>query len=81
MKILIALILSLMFTISLVKLVLLFWNEYPTILQHGFGADPTLPTVDQLLEQNNLTDYIQLFRDKGKYFIFILKTENEFNVI
>lgn len=66
MKILIALILSLMFTISLVKLVLLFWHEYPSLLQHGFRRDPALPTVDQWLEDNNFTDYRQLFHDKGK---------------
>ncbi|KNC33508.1 hypothetical protein FF38_05818 [Lucilia cuprina] len=66
MKILIALILSLMFTISLVKLVLLFWNEYPSLLLYGFRSDPALPTVDLWLEQNNLTDYIQLFQDKGQ---------------
>lgn len=67
MKVLTALILSLMFTISLVKLVLLLWTEYPTLLQHGFRSDPALPTVDIWLEQNNLTDYIQLFQDKGKW--------------
>ena len=67
MKVIVALILSLMFTVSLIKLVLLFWHEYPTLLLYGFGSDPALPTIDQWLEQNNLTDYKQLFRDKGKW--------------
>lgn len=84
MKVVVALILSFMFTVSLVKLVLLFWHEYPTLLLYGFSSDPTLPTIDEWLEQNNLTDYKQLFRDKGKrstmiIFLFHLFTvHNEF---
>uniref|UniRef100_A0A1A9VCC4 Uncharacterized protein n=1 Tax=Glossina austeni TaxID=7395 RepID=A0A1A9VCC4_GLOAU len=62
MKVLLSLILSLMFTVSLVNLVILIWSEYPTL----FGSDASLTTVNQWLEENNLTDYKQLFKDKEK---------------
>lgn len=66
MKVLVALGLSLMFTISLLKLTIICWHEFPTIVEYGFGADPALPTVTEWLEENNLTDYQDLFREKGK---------------
>uniref|UniRef100_A0A1B0C1N3 Uncharacterized protein n=1 Tax=Glossina palpalis gambiensis TaxID=67801 RepID=A0A1B0C1N3_9MUSC len=59
MKVLLSLILSLMFTVSLVNLVILIWSEYPM-----FGSDAPLTTVNQWLEENNLTEYKQLFKDK-----------------
>uniref|UniRef100_A0A1A9Z7Y7 Uncharacterized protein n=1 Tax=Glossina pallidipes TaxID=7398 RepID=A0A1A9Z7Y7_GLOPL len=61
MKVLLSLILSLMFTVSLVNLVILIWSEYPML----FGSDASLTTVNQWLEENNLTEYKQLFKDKG----------------
>lgn len=65
MKVLVALGLSLMFTISLLKLSIILWHEYPTLVEYGFGTD--LPTVDQWLEENNMTEYQELFRDNGKF--------------
>lgn len=69
LKVLIAVVLSAMFTISLLKLVLLVWHEYPMFLRYGFGADPSLPTVEQWLEENNFTQYKDLFLDKGNYYL------------
>lgn len=58
MKVIVAVVLSLMFTVSLVKIVLLIWNEY-----HHVSFDDG--NVDRWLEENNLTIYKNLFREKG----------------
>ena len=66
MKISIAIVLSLMFTVSLLKLVLFLWNAHPFWhFVQGIQEEP-LPTVDQWLEELNLTQYSELFRSKGK---------------
>ncbi|XP_030382842.1 apoptosis-resistant E3 ubiquitin protein ligase 1 isoform X4 [Scaptodrosophila lebanonensis] len=57
LKLLIAIFLSLMFTISLVKIVLLIWSSYP--------GEHSEPSVDEWLESENLAAYKKLFRDKG----------------
>ncbi|XP_055916662.1 apoptosis-resistant E3 ubiquitin protein ligase 1 isoform X2 [Eupeodes corollae] len=58
MKVTVAIVLSLMFTVSLVKIVLLIWNDYHI----AFDDDGN---VDLWLEENNLTIYKSLFREKG----------------
>lgn len=73
LKVLIAISLSVMFTVSLLKLVLLVWKEYPMIIRYGFSVDPSLPTVEQWLEENNFTEYKHLFLDKGKWKFFQIK--------
>lgn len=69
MKLLVALVLTLMFTVSLLKLVLLLWSTYPAWLYADIASpnDPT--TVDEWLEQQQLSQYKQLFRDKGKLLV------------
>lgn len=62
LKVLIAVVLSLMFTVSLVKIVLLIWSSHPAAPHSA----PPLPTVDEWLESENLASYKQLFRDKGE---------------
>ncbi|EDW45576.1 GM16846 [Drosophila sechellia] len=62
LKVLIAVVLSLMFTVSLVKIVLLIWSSRPAAPHSA----PPLPTVDEWLESENLASYKQLFRDKVK---------------
>ncbi|XP_021704031.1 apoptosis-resistant E3 ubiquitin protein ligase 1 isoform X1 [Aedes aegypti] len=77
-KILLAVVLSLTFTISLAKLVLYVWSEwfiensadyeilhgYPP-LRHGADGSRSGSLVDEWLEQNQLGKYRQLFRDRG----------------
>jgi len=63
LKVLIAVVLSLMFTVSLVKIVLLIWSSHPT----ASHTAPPLPSVDEWLESENLSSYKQLFRDKGEF--------------
>ncbi|XP_055858941.1 apoptosis-resistant E3 ubiquitin protein ligase 1 isoform X2 [Episyrphus balteatus] len=58
MKVIVAVVLSLMFTVSLVKIVLLIWNDYHV----SFDDDGN---VDLWLDENNLTIYKSLFREKG----------------
>ncbi|CAD6999984.1 unnamed protein product [Ceratitis capitata] len=65
MKLLVALVLTLMFTISLLKLVLLFWSTYPTWLYADITPPDEPTTVDEWLEQQQLAQYKQLFREKG----------------
>uniref|UniRef100_A0A0K8VHG6 HECT-type E3 ubiquitin transferase n=1 Tax=Bactrocera latifrons TaxID=174628 RepID=A0A0K8VHG6_BACLA len=65
MKLLVALVLTLMFTISLLKLVLLLWSSYPTWLYADIASPNEPNTVDEWLEQQQLSQYKQLFRDKG----------------
>lgn len=61
LKVLIAIVLSLMFTISLVKIVLLIWSSYPDWLHHYTRHEhPSSFTADEWLA------YKRLFRDKGK---------------
>ncbi|XP_037957944.1 apoptosis-resistant E3 ubiquitin protein ligase 1 isoform X2 [Teleopsis dalmanni] len=62
-KIYVAVVLSLMFTISLVKIVLLIWKIYPQ--WNRADQNNALQTVDQWLEENNLTAYKKLFVDIG----------------
>ena len=62
-KILVAIFLSLMFTISLGKLVICLWDDYYAV---NYGYTSSKADIDEWLEQNNLADYKQLFRDKGK---------------
>lgn len=64
MKVLVALGLSLMFTISLLKLTIIFWHTYPSLMEYGFGSD--LPSVDEWLDEQNLTDFKELFHKHGK---------------
>ncbi|KAH8413063.1 hypothetical protein KR009_007771, partial [Drosophila setifemur] len=52
-----------MFTVSLVKIVLLIWSSHPT----AHNTAPPLPTVDEWLDSENLSIYKQLFRDKGEF--------------
>ncbi|KAH8389421.1 hypothetical protein KR200_007911, partial [Drosophila serrata] len=52
-----------MFTVSLVKIVLLIWSSHPA---YAPRSDPTLPSVDEWLDSENLSTYKQLFRDKGE---------------
>ncbi|XP_064535519.1 apoptosis-resistant E3 ubiquitin protein ligase 1 isoform X4 [Drosophila montana] len=60
LKVLIAIVLSLMFTISLVKIVLLIWSSYPDWLHHYTRPEhPSSFTADEWLA------YKRLFRDKG----------------
>ncbi|XP_034670108.1 apoptosis-resistant E3 ubiquitin protein ligase 1 isoform X1 [Drosophila subobscura] len=66
LKVLVALILSLMFTVSLVKIVLLIWTSYPPAwLQRYTDTEPPLPTVEEWLDSEQLSGYKKLFRDKG----------------
>lgn len=79
-KILLAVVLSLTFTISLAKLVLYVWSEwfiensadyeilhgYPP-LRHGADGSRSGSLVDEWLEQNQLGKYRQLFRDRGEF--------------
>ncbi|XP_050076858.1 apoptosis-resistant E3 ubiquitin protein ligase 1 isoform X4 [Anopheles maculipalpis] len=61
-KILVAVVLSLTFTISLSKLVLCIWNGW----FNADAADYETPTiVDEWLDHNQLGKYKQLFRDRG----------------
>jgi len=61
LKVLIAIVLSLMFTVSLVKIVLLIWSSYPDWLHpHSTQESPSSFTADEWLA------YQQLLRDKGK---------------
>ncbi|KAH8249311.1 hypothetical protein KR032_008454 [Drosophila birchii] len=53
-----------MFTVSLVKIVLLIWSSHPTYAP----SETTLPSVDEWLDSENLSSYKQLFRDKGEFF-------------
>lgn len=53
MKILVAIILSLMFTISLVKIVLLVWDDWKNNDRNE---------VEKWLEKNNLGEYRHLFK-------------------
>ncbi|KAH8255513.1 hypothetical protein KR038_004897, partial [Drosophila bunnanda] len=53
-----------MFTVSLVKIVLLIWSS-PS---YAPRSEPTLPSVDEWLDSENLSTYKQLFRDKGECF-------------
>lgn len=69
MKLLVALVLTLMFTISLLKLVLLLWSTYPTWLYADIAPPNEPNTVDEWLEQQKLSQYKQLFRDKGKLLV------------
>ncbi|XP_023163866.1 apoptosis-resistant E3 ubiquitin protein ligase 1 isoform X4 [Drosophila hydei] len=60
LKVLIAIVLSLMFTISLVKIVLLIWSSYPDWLHlYTRHEHPSSFTADEWLA------YRRLFRDKG----------------
>lgn len=60
LKVLIAIVLSLMFTVSLVKIVLLIWSSYPDWLHpHSTQEPPSSFTADEWLA------YQQLLRDKG----------------
>jgi len=61
LKVLIAIVLSLMFTVSLVKIVLLIWSSYPDWLHpHSIHEPPSSFTADEWLA------YQHLLRDKGK---------------
>ncbi|XP_032592296.1 apoptosis-resistant E3 ubiquitin protein ligase 1 isoform X6 [Drosophila grimshawi] len=62
LKVLIAIVLSLMFTVSLVKIVLLIWSSYPDWLHrytHSHEEHPLSLTADEWLA------YKRLFRDQG----------------
>ncbi|KAH8240608.1 hypothetical protein KR026_001442 [Drosophila bipectinata] len=52
-----------MFTVSLVKIVLLIWSSLHPAARH---SPPPLPTVDEWLDSEQLSSYKQLFRDKGE---------------
>lgn len=64
-KITLAIVLSLMFTISLAKLVICLWEKID-YLNNGRGD------VDQWLEQNQLQGYKELFKRNGKFIIKIV---------
>ncbi|XP_062549284.1 apoptosis-resistant E3 ubiquitin protein ligase 1 isoform X2 [Armigeres subalbatus] len=75
-KILLAVVLSLTFTISLAKLVLCVWSEWfiensaDYEILHGYpplrrGGSRSSSLVDEWLEQSQLGKYRQLFRDRG----------------
>lgn len=80
-KILLAVLLSLTFTISLAKLVLCVWSEwfienstdyeilygYPPLHRGGPSRTSSGSLVDEWLEQNQLGKYRQLFRDRGEF--------------
>lgn len=60
-KILVAIVLSFMFTISLGKVIFCFWSDV------YIDAE-----VDEWLDQNNFGKFKQLFKDKGSKLIIIL---------
>lgn len=57
-KILVAIFLSLVFTVTLLKLVLCIHDEY-------YNEQNSDIAVDTWLEQNNLEKYKELFKEKG----------------
>lgn len=74
LKVLIAIVLSLMFTVSLVKIVLLIWSSHPDywLLLHPSSSPYDDSTLDGLPSSTFTADewvaYQQLFRDKeGKW--------------
>ncbi|EDW29373.1 GL19670 [Drosophila persimilis] len=75
LKVIVALVLSLMFTVSLVKIVLLIWTSYPAWLQRYTDAERPLPTVEEWLDSEQLSAYKKLFRDKAS--TFVLESQNE----
>lgn len=62
-KLIAAIILSLIFTISLVRLVLSIWNQLNAKAHWNRGG---WNEVELWLEQNQLDEYKDLFRDKGR---------------
>lgn len=63
-KILVAVGLSLLFTISLVKLAICFWRE---IFHYDFDGNGTqIEQIDKWLEDNDLGEYKKLFKEKGE---------------
>lgn len=77
-KILVAIILSLMFTISLAKLVICLWDDL------DFSSSGRLD-VDLWLDQNQLSEYKDLFRINGEsiktFFYFIQLFMDQFQYI
>lgn len=69
-KILVAIFLSLIFTISLLKLVICIHDEYYNDQNSDMGS------VDTWLEQNNLGHYKEIFKAKGNISLLILFTIN-----
>lgn len=61
-KILVAIILSLMFTLSLAKLVICLWDNLDVSNSGRFD-------VNNWLDQNDLGIYKDLFRQNGKFFL------------
>lgn len=66
-KILVAIFLSLMFTISLLKLVICVYNEYVNEDDLGSFSGSSNTEVDEWLEENDLGEYKKLFRDNGEF--------------
>lgn len=64
-KVLVAVGLSLLFTISLVQLVLVFWNRYVNFDDAADG----ITAIETWLEENDLTSYKELFWARGKCFL------------
>lgn len=64
-KILVAVGLSLLFTISLAKLVLCIWNHH--FADGGDGVDDGVAAVEKWLDQHGLGKHKKLFAERGKY--------------
>lgn len=67
-KILLAVLLSLMFTISLMKLVFVLWENF-FILSNDLESEKF--NVNIWLDENNLSQYKNLFKEKGKFKMFL----------
>jgi hypothetical protein len=74
LKILVAIFLSLMFTISLAKLVICIYDDYYFNEEENFTLfvedveqeEEANNQVDNWLTENDLGEYIKLFRDNGE---------------
>lgn len=69
LKFIIAIALSLMFTVSLAKLILCIWNN-DSLWMHAFGDSKV--DVEEWLESIGLSEYKDLFHEKGKCDSFII---------